>query len=138
MQDIHNYVTAGEFFSNGFILAGVLLVLTLLQNSLWQQHHHLVIVEAAKFRITIQVWRIILPFYMYFSFPLQNLHTRYISTGDFFSNGFVIAVVLLLTTTVQAACHQFYGFITINEGARFKVAVQVRFLSMHKAELDSP
>ncbi|XP_055997063.1 ATP-binding cassette sub-family C member 8-like isoform X2 [Ostrea edulis] len=52
--DIHNYVTAGEFFSNGFILAGVLLVLTLLQNSLWQQHHHLVIVEAAKFRVTIQ------------------------------------------------------------------------------------
>lgn len=51
---INIYVTLSEFISNGYVLASSLLVLTILQNSLWQQHHNLVILEASKLKVAIQ------------------------------------------------------------------------------------
>lgn len=68
-----------------------------------------------------------LAFIVAFFYFLQNSYTPYITSHEFFSNGFVIAVVLVLTTTIQSACHQYYGFISINMGASLKVAVQVCF-----------
>nr|XP_022339096.1 ATP-binding cassette sub-family C member 9-like isoform X1 [Crassostrea virginica] len=56
--------------------------------------------------------------------PKMTFHTPYITREEFFSNGFVIAVVLVITTSIQSACHQYYGFLTINMGASFKIAVQ--------------
>lgn len=51
---INIYVTVSEFISNGYVLASSLLILTILQNSLWQQHHNLVILEASKLKVAIQ------------------------------------------------------------------------------------
>ena len=54
LQD-KQYVSGYLLFNNGFLLSVLLFLATVLQNTLLQMHHHLVIREAIRFRAAIQV-----------------------------------------------------------------------------------
>ena len=49
------YVTMGDFLRNGYILALLMFMVTMVQNSLLQTHYHLVIREGIRLRAALQV-----------------------------------------------------------------------------------
>ncbi len=48
-------MTVGAFFDNGYMLALLMFLVTLVQNSLLQTHYHLVIREGIRLRAALQV-----------------------------------------------------------------------------------
>ncbi|KAK3084802.1 hypothetical protein FSP39_019339 [Pinctada imbricata] len=55
--------------------------------------------------------------------PLNNKH-YYNTVSEFFSNGYVLTVVMLLATTLQHSLLQNHHFLVIREGIRFRAAIQ--------------
>ena len=58
-QPADYYVTVGTFFSNGFGLCVILFVSTILQHTLLQNHHYLVIRQGIRLRAAVQVGSIV-------------------------------------------------------------------------------
>ncbi|KAI8739255.1 ATP-binding cassette sub-family C member 9 [Biomphalaria glabrata] len=51
---VYPFVTVGQFFSNGYVLSVVLLLASVLQHTLLQNHHFIVIREGIRIRTAVQ------------------------------------------------------------------------------------
>ncbi len=102
------YVTVGAFFDNGYMLALLMFLVTLVQNSLLQTHYHLVIREGIRLRAALQV------IYWLSGWCPWPIH------------GYMLDLLMFLVTPIKNSFLQTLYHLVIREGIRLRAALQVR------------